>query len=655
MQERTKCLRGEVTVFFALSITMIFALLLSAAESARVQAARLYLTQAANASIDSLFSQYHEKLWSDYRLLALENYSSRQLEEETLSFLQPYLNVKNWYSLNSPAVHLKEKRSLTDEEGELFEREVLDYMKYGIAAAVMDTDRAGGFLTQMQEAKSADAITGLYDHHSRAAVRLEQMIEEIAASLEEQEIQYKEAERTLAAYDGSAFIQKAEKMIEALGKLPALVENYQTAADQLGEELSSSREKLEAEHAAGSLSEETYRYFCEDAETYESYTAEDGERRKEIEVLLPRSEADIGFLEGMIEEAKRIQEEIDAWEPEDEEDELDEGALWRPLIQELETYDLLKLNVQYGIGDAEKESWLEGVKNLMQTDLLKLLLPEGVKLSKDAVSSADFPTKTVYGGSKNCRLSLADRIYMAEYQIQAMNYYGRDQYWEHAGKKGSGLLETEYILNGKNSDYENLRQTAETLLMLRTGLNLIYLYQDAEKRAEARTLALGITGAFGFTPIAGVMTFFIMGVWALGQAGCDVRDLLRGESVPFLHNKKSFYLSLNGLLEIGKAGKLPEELRSERIEGMNYPDYLRLFLIAAAGTETDYRCMDMIQKAIQLEQQDFLLSRCAVSVREEITARTAHLFTELLTVKTGESAKLRGGYEMRVETSFQYS
>ena len=53
------------------------------------QAARLYFTSAANAPIDSLFSQYHKDLWGSYRLLGLEHYASRQIQDEAGSFLAP--------------------------------------------------------------------------------------------------------------------------------------------------------------------------------------------------------------------------------------------------------------------------------------------------------------------------------------------------------------------------------------------------------------------------------------------------------------------------------------------------------------------------------------------------------------------------------------
>lgn len=656
MQKTAESACGEITVFFALALTLIFALLLSVTESARVQAARLYLTQAVNASIDSLFSQYHEQLWTDYRLLGLEHYSNRQLEEETEMFLRPYLAAKNWYPVSEAKAALTDKQKLTEEDGALFEREVLDYMKYGITASVIGETDAEKLLQAMSEAGATEQMTGLYDAHSRSAVRLEKKLEAIADCLKEQEIQWKEAKQALEDYDGNTFIRKAEGVIQQLNMLPERIAGYQEAADQLEKELAVSREQLEAAYGEGKLSEATYQNLLTDVEEYESYAAKDGARRQEMEALMPRSADDIQLLENLIEEARTVQETIDLWQPDDEDDELDEGALWAPLIKELEQYDLLVSGVSYGIGNEEKEGWLENVRSLFYEKMLDAILPADVQPSRKDIIEKDFPSKTEKGKDHISRRNLGERIYLSEYFLQALHYYGRDRYGTHPNQKGSGFYEAEYILNGKQNDYENLEKTAERLLALRTGLNLIYLYQAPEKRIQARTLALELTGAFGFTPLVGVMLFFIMGVWAVGQAACDVRDLLHGRKTPFFHNQSSFYLELDDLLTIGRTGRLPEPGQEQMNEtsGMAYPDYLRLFLIAGAGTAEDYRSMDMIQASIRRQQADFLLNKCIVSANMKVTAQASHLFTELGIVLGETGRKIPRGYQMQVQTSYQY-
>ena len=55
--------RGEITVFLTMILVCVWALLCGLVESARTAGARCYLRQALDSSMDSLFGQYHRKLW----------------------------------------------------------------------------------------------------------------------------------------------------------------------------------------------------------------------------------------------------------------------------------------------------------------------------------------------------------------------------------------------------------------------------------------------------------------------------------------------------------------------------------------------------------------------------------------------------------------
>ena len=72
------------------------------------------------------------------------------------------------------------------------------------------------------------------------------------------------------------------------------------------------------------------------------------------------------------------------------------------------------------------------------------------------------------------------------------------------------------------------------------------------------------------------MAFFIMSVWALGQAFCDVKALLNGKKVRLMHTRETFDLSLEGLFRPRRRqGSL--KARETEIRGLSYVDYLRLF------------------------------------------------------------------------------
>ena len=88
------------------------------------------------------------------------------------------------------------------------------------------------------------------------------------------------------------------------------------------------------------------------------------------------SEKRTQWLENVIHMAEEVMEYIDNWEPEDEDDELDEEALWDPVKDNWNQYDMLTLGVEFGIKDKEKEGYLEQIGRMASSGLLELVLPD---------------------------------------------------------------------------------------------------------------------------------------------------------------------------------------------------------------------------------------------------------------------------------------
>lgn len=644
-------LSGSITIYLALSTVLLAALFLSAVEAARTQGARLYLTQLVNSGIDSLFSQYHRKLWEDYRLLGLEHYSEEQLCEEFQGFTDPYLEADNYYPMSIGEVSVSDVTVLTDLEGEVFEEQVLDYMRYGIVASVMDEVTVDSYISGIRDGTSLSDLGEDYREHAKAAVRLEERLEDIDASIRKQEEHLSSARSEVGSYRTYRFRRDIEDLQDELSDIPELVERYGDAADELRSELSETRKRYEEELRSGRLSSSTAELLLSEIEQYDSYVDADGERRQAVEQLTSRAEYDMSLCDDMIAEAEAIDDYIDSFVPEDEYDEPDLYSLWRPIRSMLSSYDELDLGMDKGIEDKTKEKELESISELFQADLLRLLLPDGMELKRESLKLEEAPSNEAFSGFDHTRSGLLDRIYISEYMVGAMNHYGRGRFDDGRTEKGTGGLELEYILYGGESDHDNLVSCVRELVMLRTGLNLLHILSDSGKRAEARSLALLITGALGFTPIVGVMAFFIMSVWALGQAFCDVKALLNGKKVRLMHTRETFDLSLEGLFGL-VGGKVPEG-KGDGDTGLSYVDYLRLFLIMRQGTAVDYRCMDMIQLSLRKEQYDFLLSRCAGSLGIGVTAEASHVFSGTAPVRLmGQDGSL--SYTMSVDTFYSY-
>ncbi len=161
--------------------------------------------------------------------------------------------------------------------------------------------------------------------------------------------------------------------------------------------------------------------------------------------------------------------------------------------------------------------------------------------------------------------------------------------------------ETEYILFGEESDKENLKKAASRLLLIRTALNTASLKSDAGRQAEIAaaaaflSLSMGMPGAEG--GIAQALTY----AWAYGESVMEVRALLAGKKVPAVKSPENWKLSIGGLIVMagspfGVPGQDVSAWEAPSEEGgMDYEDYLRIFLAAETKGVKTMRAVDLIE------------------------------------------------------------
>lgn len=641
--------QGEITIFLGLILLSLWALLCGLAESARTAAARCYLRHGMNAAMDSLMSQYHRPLWEKYRLFGLEYGDGQELEQEFSQFLEPYLEAENWYPFSLQEVRQEEIVSLTDENGQVLEKQILDYMKYGLLNVQWEElteGEAQELFRSIKEAQAVEEVAERYEEHSIEAVRLEKSLETIYDSLQKQKEHWENGTEELESLDGDGFIRQGKQVVKQLERVPALVERYKAEADRLASQLEESRgfygqrqDEISGQVAASLESE---------MESYETYISQDGERRKEVEALSEASGTGREYVDNVLEEARQVQEYIDQWEPEDEDDELDEERLWRPVVRRWSQYPLLGLDISFGMEDREKEGLLEQVKTMLSGRLLPLVMPENRTVSGRRPDLTGAPSILLYSAEEPSPASLTERLIIGEYVLRFFNWYDHKRQ-----EPGSCDYEVEYILFGNAGDQENLEEMALRLLTLRQGMNLVHILSDSQKREAARNLALSIVGGIGILPLTGVLAFFIMGVWALGEALWDSRILFDGGKIPLVKTRESWKLGLENLLELGRKGNLEEMDDSGGDSGLDYRGYARILLFFVHGPKTDYRMMDLIQSSLRQTQEGYRISRCASQVDIQAELCGKHVFFSLGLWKsvfgTGDA-----GYELSMPVSGQY-
>ena len=452
---------------------------------------------------------------------------------------------------------------------------------------------------KLKEAESLQTVSEAYSGHAREAARMERALEAIWKSLENQEEYRKKAAARLSGWDGSGFRTAAKQLKKEAERLPGLIKTYEKKADELAAHLEKTR--ADTEQQRDDLSEGIRRTMEEELASYESYISENGEKRREIEAMLSGTEGNAALIDRAVERSYEVEDIIDDWDDEDEGDGPDEDALWGSVEAVWDRVKIPELSFRAGLKEPEKQNLLEHIQQIAELDLLMLVLPEGQEVSKGVIQTKGLPS--VIHTEDILKDNFLERILTDE-------YIGRFFTCFLSADQKEVRYEQEYVLGGKSTDEENLKFAAARVLTMREGLNLIHILSDSQKREEARALAAAITGITGTAPLTGIVAFFVMTVWALGEAAADL--------------KETWKMNLDGLLTLGEQGKV--EAGQEKGEGKRYEDYLKMLLFIEPSERLYYRVMDVVQINLSRKQPDFTMERCAYQAEIVGTGIGKHLF-----------------------------
>lgn len=609
---RSGTAKGGITVFLSLILTCVCALTGGLFESARTAGSGWYMQMALNSSLDSLMSLYHRDAFEAYRLFLLEFEDKEGLEKEMEPYCRAYLDAAAFYPLREDKLTVCGLTRITDEQGIHFEKEVLDFMKFGVWAQETDSGALEEWSKAMREAEQLGEITELYQENGRKILALEEAVDRIGDCLKRQKGYLKDADKALDQCRGGRFLSIASRLEAELNRIPGLVEAYEREADRLKEELAASEETLKEKQ--GDLGAEALSLTEQEMASYRSYTDTEGERRRAVAAARTRAAQNKEILAEAVSKAREVQDYIDSWDSDDD-DEPDEEALWSQV-----SVILNRIRVDDGfesgrVRDKKKMRVLETVSRMAGKDLLSVCVPEGTKVSGAALDMRDLPSALVSVGEGSYEMSgivLQDVLGSALFTEYASRFFSSFR----TEKEGKTQYEKEYFLNGARSERDNLKAAVNRLVVVREALNLLHLFRDSSKRAEARTLALAITGAAGIAPLTEVVTFFILTVWAFAESVEDVKILMNGGKLSVMKTQEEWKVSLSGLAESGKRiwDKTPG---SGDGRGLDYDGWLKLFFLIQDRVQLRYRMMDVIQNRIREKQSGFRMEQCAFRVEAE--------------------------------------
>lgn len=484
--------------------------------------------------------------------------------------------------------------------------------------------------------------------------------------------------------------------------LPRLKEKQEEILDRLREY------EQELSKQEGQIPQETYDGLLEDLRRKQDYVGNKErietsmiERLLEMEPQLTENQRIIGDF--------REYASVDFYEEEEslntfiEETKRYKGIIGACRINTLK-FDYSNVKIQEKV-----ESPLETMQNFLEEGTMALVIPEGVEVSKKSLPEGDRlyksnsqnpteqeePAKTgdslkgVDNNGYNSEITdsaghfgdedikgetSTDGFITNEMQVLLENVLLNQYAMEHtihfpAGEEAvpeensrSGLLyETEYLIQGKDSDKDNLQGVINRILFTRTMLNFISVLTDSEKRATAHSTAAALVGFTGMEPLIILTQTLILVAWSYEEALVDAAAMLLGKSAPILKSPSDFQMKYTDLLCISPA-LIRQKARAmkDTVVGLsiNYEEFLFINLLTISKARRCYRLMDLADACAKSYKEDFAIENCTFSVEIEAEFKMPVLFSgfayiqDVLTEET--KAGHRTAYEYKIPCFHSY-
>ena len=229
------------------------------------------------------------------------------------------------------------------------------------------------------------------------------------------------------------------------------------------------------------------------------------------------------------------------------------------------------------------------MKEALAKGVLSTIVPAD-KLSDKTVVRENLPShRRLNKGNADIQmdLNLVDQPLFIDYLLTNYAFYGN-------GKSDGIKYEIEYLINGLESDSENLAAVIAKLMLLREGANFATITSTSQMRSQANAIARTIAGFTMNEAIIEAVAIGIMAAWAYIESVLDVRLLLAGGKLPViktLDDWTSDVYHLSSYLDVSKKAKETET-------GISYKEYLMGFLAIVPDSTLSIRACDVMEIAL---------------------------------------------------------
>ena len=632
---KRKC-RSSITIYLTLMLVLVMALICTLIESGRVSAMNARLRSITYMAADSCFAEFAEPLFSDYGVMFLWC-DEAEFTEKFNSYVTHNLSLDGTEARNDITLygmqHVQTECSditwATDQNGEVFAKQVESYMKYHLAEEAVEkllehtsffeqSEHIQHFMDRIQDYKKI--FIKVEDHVSNIQKKIEKA-KDLAA---DPKGIFNELEKLLDQYDENADVQAdfsrrvndlrktGKEISECLTDINKETKKYYESVAEAKVKVDEIEEELEEKKE--SYDKEVYNVIKEEVDDIKTKSADTNADYYHVIENETTVNAYLSKLEGLDQFCAFAQTPLS-------EDNLSEykkqTAFYRDQFSD---FDLGALSVALNMEQTaqEDDGFLDAINEIFSSGFLGFLAGE---VSEKETDQTSFPSITVgkvaaedTEEEKESLLNLAaNKALFTEYILEHLGNYRET-------KENSVLdYEAEYVLGGKKADKDNLSSVIGKIVLIRSGLNLISLLQDGEKRTETYALASGIIGFTGQPVLIKIVQLLIISAWSAAESLTDVKALLEGKKVPILKKADDWNLSLEGIKNFSEEMITGKDCK----HGLTYEDYLRVLLLMQNRKKQYFRTMDILQAnmcANENENFRFKDSIAAVTVRTEYVA-----------------------------------
>lgn len=676
----------NISIFFAMILVMIMSLIFSITELSRMKLNQLNLQIISNAGIDSMMSLYNKKLWEMYRLFSVDYKNDELINNEYYMYINKMLAdedglINNWANgkLDKNNSSLKVEMLIDNYN---YEKEIIDYTTLAIVGKAIKMLNKELFINERDDIKSiTDEITNInkkyeenivynrienryfdFDDNVKKLEKLAENIYKIIRNINTNFNQIANMSSSGSLSNAKDMRNKLNSIVNYLNNLISELNKFKSEMEIFREKVKTNKNKFDEDINSGkyNFNNESIEFINEEFKQFDDYVSDDSKLNDAIRRI--NNEVDInknniyGYnnelnyyinrIEDLEDEIKEIRRDRDAdrsiiTDLKDEIKEI-ESCIKELIIEIKQDFRDVQFTEPNMLGQTEyskeKENALKNILNVKDDVLLHLVLDE------QKISKINRNEIRLNNNSLESNENVIDKVLIGEWCLSHFNYYGKNDLFNEDSLSKSTDFEVERMIANKNSDIENLKTVINKILIIRTCSNLLFLYTNSVKREQARTFTYSLFA--GLSPIICEVIFvLLLSAWAYAQSIVDIKNLLEGKLVNFIHTDESFSFDLGSLLTLNIDNSNDEH----GIMAFNYKDYLRILLFIEKQKNINTISQGIIEHNIKKEYNYFEMKNEVVGFNAENSFECSYLFTKIIPFNTNTGMNLIN-YKIRTKS-----